>query len=80
MRSGHQTRKGAIVETCANTTSGFILSYVLYGFVIVPLWDLDVTYVDNFAITCMFTVTSFTRSYIWRRVMTKTDKPKIRQG
>jgi hypothetical protein len=71
MRSGHQSHLGAIAETCANTASGFILSYLLWVFVVAPLYELDVTYTDNFVITCMFTVLSLVRGYAWRRIMTK---------
>jgi len=71
MRSGHQSRAGAILETIANTASGFILSYLLWVFVIAPLWELDVTHADNFWITCCFTVLSLVRGYFWRRIMTK---------
>lgn len=74
MRSGHQTRWGAIFETCANTASGFILSYLLWVFVVAPAWKLDVTPADNFWITCIFTVLSLVRGYVWRRIMTKVHK------
>ena len=71
MRSGHQTKRGALVETFGNTFSGFALSYLVWVFVVAPLWELDVTYTDNFLITCVFTVISLVRSYFWRRLMTK---------
>lgn len=74
MRSGHQTHWGAVFETCANTASGFILSYLLWVFVIVDLYDLNTDYVDNFNITCLFTVLSLVRGYTWRRIMTKVHR------
>lgn len=71
MRSGHQTKIGAMTETFCNTFSGFALSYLLWVFVVAPLYNLDTTYADNFEITCIFTVLSLVRSYFWRRLMTK---------
>ena len=74
MRSGHQSKMGAMVETIANTGSGFIISYLMWVLVVAPLWELDVTYGDNFVITCIFTVTSLLRSYFWRRIMTRVKR------
>lgn len=74
MRSGHQSHKGAIFETCMNTFSGFALSYLMWVFVVAPLWELDTTYADNFWITCIFTVLSLVRGYYWRRIMTKVHR------
>lgn len=71
MRSGDQTKRGAAFEVVCNTASGFILSYLMWVFIVAPVWKLDVTYADNFWITCIFTVLSLTRSYFWRRLMTK---------
>jgi len=71
VRSGHQTKTGAMLETIGNTMSGFILSYLLWVFVVAPLYNIDTTYADNFGITCIFTVLSLARSYCWRRLMTK---------
>lgn len=75
MRSGHQTKTGAMLETFGNTFSGFALSYLTWVFVVAPLWKLDVTPGDNFWITCIFTVLSLVRSYTWRRVMTRVHQP-----
>lgn len=60
-----------MIETFGNTFSGFALSYLLWVFVVAPLWELETTYADNFWITCIFTVLSLVRSYCWRRLMTK---------
>jgi hypothetical protein len=79
MRSGHQTKRGALLETCLNTASGFILSYLLWVFVIVDLYDLDTDFIDNFNITCIFTALSIVRGYVWRRLMTKVHKPKVEE-
>ncbi len=71
MRSGYQTKTGAAVEVMGNTASGFILSYLTLMYVIAPMWNLDISHGDDFLITCIMTVLSLTRSYFWRRLMTK---------
>lgn len=63
-----QTRISSAVEASLNIGSGFILSLVIWIVWIVPAWDLDVSMFDNFTITCIFTVASIIRSYVWRRI------------
>ncbi len=60
-----------MTEVVANTVSGFILSWGLFVFVLVPLYDIDTTPVENVSITMAHTVVSLIRSYFWRRIMTK---------
>lgn len=62
-----QTKLESLVESSANTASGFIVSLVFWRFVVVPLFDLPVSESENIAITAMFTVLSVARSYVWRR-------------
>ncbi len=71
MRSGYQTKKGAMLEVVCNTFSGFLLSYLVLMYVIAPTWNLDISHADDFWITCIMTVVSLTRSYFWRRIMTR---------
>lgn len=62
-----QTKLESLVEASANTASGFAASYVFWIVAVVPLFHLNVSHTDNFVITCMFTVLSVIRSYLWRR-------------
>lgn len=62
-----QTKLESFIEASANTASGFIVSYVFWIVAVVPLFHLEVSHADNFLITCMFTVLSVIRSYLWRR-------------
>lgn len=62
-----QSKTESLFEATINTTSGFVIALLVYEFVIVPLFDLDVTFFENIEITCIMTVVSIARSYIWRR-------------
>lgn len=66
-----QSRLESTVEALLNIGSGFIISLLLWTFVIVPVWDLPVKMHDNLAITSLFTVVSIVRSYIWRRIFNR---------
>ena len=62
-----QSKIESAIETTLNIGSGFVISLLMWVYVVAPLWGLEVTYLDNFAITSLFTVTSVIRSYVWRR-------------
>jgi len=63
----NQSKLESFVEASANTASGFIVSYAFWLGVVVPLFDLTLSHGDNLLVTCMFTVLSVIRSYLWRR-------------
>lgn len=63
----NQTKLESFIESSINIGSGFIISLLLWIFIISPLWDIEVTIFDNFKITGIFTVVSVIRSYYWRR-------------
>lgn len=62
-----QSRIESLIESWANIGSGFIISYLMWVFVVGPLWNLETTPLDNLGIVTLFTVTSVIRSYVWRR-------------
>lgn len=64
-----QSRLESAVEQATNIGSGFILAMIVFQFIILPIWGnlQDISVADNFWITCIFTVTSFARGYLWRR-------------
>ena len=63
-----QSKLASLIEAVLNTASGFIVSLLFWSWVVVPLWDLDVTMNENLVITACFTVISIVRGYVWRRV------------
>ena len=63
----NQSRLESLIEASINIGSGFIVSLLLWTFVIVQVWNLPVNMSQNLIITGLFTVLSIVRSYIWRR-------------
>lgn len=62
-----QSRLGSVVEACINILVGFGIA-MLANAVILPYFGFNVTAEQNFWITCVFTVISFIRSYLLRRL------------
>ena len=57
----------SLLETCLNTFSGFLLSFVSTALVF-PLFGVKSSAAQNLGISLVFTVISVARSYAWRRV------------
>lgn len=72
-----QSKIDSAVEQTLNLASGFVIALLLMQFVIGPLYGLEVTVGDNIGITVIFTVVSFVRGYVWRRLF--NNKVKRRQ-
>lgn len=62
-----QSRTHSLIESVANTMSGFVLSFCVWQ-AIGPWFGYDVNVHDNLLITGIFTVVSVIRSYVWRRI------------
>ena len=66
-----QSFKHSTIETTLNIGSGFLLSLAVWHWLAIPLIDVMggnlKDFNVNFAITSLFTVTSFARSFAWRR-------------
>jgi hypothetical protein len=57
-----------LVETTLNIGTGFIISWAVWLWVVPLLWPhLTTGAALGFWVTTLFTVTSFIRSYVWRR-------------
>lgn len=75
----NQSRLESLIEASINIGSGFIVSLLLWTFVIVPVWNLPVNMSQNLIITGLFTVLSIVRSYIWRRFFNAGLHKKIHE-
>ena len=62
-----QSRLMSMIETCASTAAGFILTLILQALVY-PLFGLHTTFATNLWLTIIFTVASIARGYVLRRV------------
>jgi len=68
-----QSNKNSILESVTNTASGFILS-LLIQWLVYHIFGFKRTLSINIYLIFIFTVTSFLRSYILRRIFTKHDR------
>lgn len=75
-----QSRTHSIIEQILNVGSGFIISLLVWIFIISPLWGITVTMVDNLAITLVFTCVSIIRGYCWRRIFNKIAVRKMEEN
>ena len=62
-----QSRLVSLIESFCNVGSGFILSMVMWQWIVAPAFGYAVTLQTNLALTSIFTVTSVARGYLWRR-------------
>ena len=62
-----QSKLESIVEITLNTASGFVLSWAIYKWAVIPYRDFFIAYGEAFWVTVLFTVVSLVRSYVWRR-------------
>ncbi len=68
-----QSRKMSFLEQLLNIGSGFIISALVWEFVVKPGWHLQTSFTENLSITMLFTVVSLLRGYIWRRLFVQLD-------
>ena len=64
MQNKGQSKLESKLEVGANYLTGFILAYLIYDYVVLPIQWLQES---AFAVTTLYTVTSIIRSYFWRR-------------
>jgi uncharacterized membrane protein len=64
----NQTKLESLIEQTLSTISGFFLSLAVWIFVIVPIWNIQVSMAQNVNITLVFTILSIVRGYFWRRL------------
>jgi biotin transporter BioY len=62
-----QSRKHSFLEALLNTASGFLISYFVAELTF-AYFNFQTTHKDTFTITCIFTLVSIVRSYMWRRI------------
>jgi hypothetical protein len=63
-----QSKRASIIEQVLNTASGFVVAWLVWMFVVAPLWQIPYDPVGGLGITAIFTVVSVIRGYLWRRL------------
>lgn len=71
-----QSRTSSIIESVLNQVSGFVLSLVVWAYIVAPLYGFPVDWGTNFQITFIFMVVSTIRSYVWRRFFNRMEHAK----
>lgn len=62
-----QTKTESLIESSLNIASGFILSLIIWTWLVKPLFNIETSVMENLNITLIFTVSAIIRSYVWRR-------------
>ena len=65
-----QSKKGSVMESLTNIAIGITVGFVS-NIIVLPAFGYDVTLQDATAISLVFTVISFVRSFIVRRIYNK---------
>lgn len=69
--STSQSQMSSLIEQVLQVGTGFLISLLFWAYIIVPLWDIPVSFGDNLVITAMFTILSITRGYVFRRIFNR---------
>ncbi|AIA83231.1 IQ motif-containing protein [Lauvirus lau218] len=68
-----QSKSQSLTEIILNVVSGWVVSYLLWIWLIIPIWDIKVSVQDNIIITTIFTISAVIRGYLWRRFFNKKE-------
>ena len=62
-----QSRKHSLMESSLNTSSAFLISWLVLWLVVPLFWPVHVGPGQSIGITGLFTIISVARNYFWRR-------------
>lgn len=62
----NQTRLSSLIESVVNVAIGFVVSLIITA-IVLPAYGHQVTFGENFQMTCIFTLASLVRAYAIRR-------------
>jgi len=63
-----QSKLGSLLESVGDVAVGFIIALAIWQFIVMPIFDLATSFIDNLAITGIFTVSGLIRKYVIRRI------------
>ena len=67
-----QSKRMSLLESIVGTFIGLLVA-LLTQMIVFPMYNLEVTLIENFEIGLIFTAVSLMRSYIVRRVFNRID-------
>lgn len=65
-----QSKKLSLVESIVNVISSFVIG-VITQILVFPFYGLEISVMANISLTLIFSLTSFIRSYIVRRIFNR---------
>lgn len=65
-----QKKHVSLIEAILNVASGMIIAFTVTQ-VLSPSLGFDISPIQNMTLTCILTVVSILRTYIWRRIFNK---------
>lgn len=63
-----QSKADSFMESVCNIAVGFVISWMVWIWIVAPIMGYDTHAGEGFWITCIFTVTSLIRQYVLRRI------------
>ncbi len=74
-----QSRTQSHIESACNIATGFIISYSVWRWGVKPAIEFGaLSMSDNFYITCIFTISSYIRTFVWRRIFNSKERVQIK--
>ncbi len=65
-----QSRTAALIEKVSETTAGFALNFTILNWLLNPFFDAGLHAAESLGMTSVFTLLSFGRGYVFRRIFT----------
>jgi len=72
-----QSRRGSLIEATANTVIGYLVA-VAANIAVLPMFGIQPSVSQSFAIGLVFTVISLVRSYALRRLFNRSQQKAAR--
>ena len=64
----NQSRLVSLIEQILNVFSGYVLAFIIWVCIIIPVFNIETTIGESMLINLVFTVISVFRGYLWRRL------------
>lgn len=74
----HQSRIGSLLEAHVNLVASYPITWMLYAWVIPPLFHMPVSKSQSLGLTVLFSVASFVRQFALRRFFVWWEKSRSR--
>lgn len=66
-----QSKRMSLIESLTNTAAGFIISFLIWLFLVPVLFGIETRAAQGIGMTLLFTASSIFRGYVVRRIFNK---------